>query len=162
MGAFNIFLSDVSNQGSRYSEFGDQNFKTLVVQQEGATGPRDAQLMFGVGFASMPVPNDRLIILSKNSNLYAIAGASQAVEESFGLKPGERMIFSTDENGAVQSTILMRADGTLVLNGGTESAVKGDSFKATHDGHLHPSSFGPTGVPASPMPTNNLNPSVKL
>lgn len=126
MGAFNIFLADTTNQNSRYDKFDGQEYNTIVTQQDGRTGPRDAQVMFGVGFASMPVENDRLMVIERNSHLYAIGGASQGVEESLGLSPGDRAVFSTDLLGAVTSLIHVKNDSTIEI-----SAVA-----ATTDGNL--------------------------
>lgn len=119
-------IADTTNQGSRLDTFDDQEIQTLVVQQDGVTGPRDAQLMFGVGFASMPVEGDRLAVIEIDSNLYVVGGASQALESALGLNPGERLLFSTDADGAIQATIRLKADGTVGVGSGSNPVAMAD------------------------------------
>lgn len=46
----------------------------------------------------------------------------------------------------------------VVLSADTEPAVLGNQMASLHDGHTHPSAFGPTGTPTPnvPFPTNNI------
>lgn len=74
-----------------------------------------------------------------------------------GLKKGEVCVYSQHGN-----TILLNEDGEIILNGGEESAVKGDTFKSTYDAHVHPTAFGPSGVPSVLYPATGLNETVKL
>lgn len=119
-------IADTTNQGSRLDTFDDQEIQTLVVQQDGVTGPRDSQLMFGVGFASMPVEGDRLAVIEIDSNLYVVGGASQALESALGLNPGERLLFSTDTDGAIQATIRLKADGMVEVGSGSNPVAMAD------------------------------------
>jgi len=50
----------------------------------------------------------------------------------------------------------------IELNGGSESAILGDLFKAYFDTHTHPTPTGPSGPPIVPQPPTTLSKKVKL
>lgn len=114
MGAFTLYLADVTEQAGRLDNYNEQEIRTYIAQHDGRRGPMDAQMMTGVGFASVPVEGDRLIVMQKDGNLYAIAGASQLAEEALNLSPGERALFATDATGALAAVLKMLAAGATL------------------------------------------------
>lgn len=114
-------MADTTKQHSRYGKFDGQEYETIITQQDGRTGPRDAQVMFGVGFASMPVENDRLLVIERNNHLYAIGGASQIIESGLGMSPGDRVVFSTDTDGVKSASIHVRSDSTIEVSANSVS-----------------------------------------
>lgn len=50
----------------------------------------------------------------------------------------------------------------IELNGGEQSSILGDLFKAYFDLHTHPTGVGPSGPPIVPMPPTTLSEIVKL
>ena len=79
-----------------------------------------------------------------------------------GLSSGERIMYSRDSSGVVKASVKLTAAGDVVLNEGTEKAVKGDSFESQYNPHTHPGAFGPTGPVTTPLTPAAFNPSVKL
>jgi hypothetical protein len=59
------------------------------------------------------------------------------------------------------SKIVITAD-TIEANGGAESMILGDLFKAYFDTHTHPTGVGPSGAPIVPMPTSTLSTKSKV
>jgi len=109
-------LTNVTAQKTNTKAFQNQTIKTLVSQVKTKTGVRNCQVNFAVGFASAPTFNDRLIVTEIGSALFAIGGATQKIEEELNLKPGERAIFSTDENGNIATVIKLGNDNNLTLS----------------------------------------------
>lgn len=62
---------------------------------------------------------------------------------------------------AVTNKIVATA-GTIELNGGEQSAILGDLFKAYFDTHTHQAPGGPTSPPLVQMPASTLSEIVKL
>ena len=123
-----IILGNVTEQQTETKEFQDQKIKTLVSQVKVKTGVRNAQLNFAVGFASAPVKSDRLLVTEVGSGLFAVGGATQGIEEELNLAPGERAIFSTDEDGALKTVMKLSNDGSSFMsndNGSYELKANG-------------------------------------
>lgn len=110
----------VTSQGSFMKLFEDDDLKSIVSQIKGGTGTRKAKILFGVGFASVPVESDRLICAEIGNGLYALGGSCESVIEELALADGERCIFSTDADGEIQSKTVWKNDGTVEIGDGTE------------------------------------------
>jgi hypothetical protein len=130
MSGFNLYLADTTKQHGRLDTFNGQEFPTYVVQHDGRRGPMDAQVLFAPGFASVPVEGDRLLIMSKQGELYAIGGACQNVEESLGLTAGSRAVYSTDTSGVLQAIIRLLADGKINITGDVTIGESSPGFVA--------------------------------
>jgi hypothetical protein len=126
MSGFTLYLADTTQQNGRVDTFNDQEVKTIIVQHEGRKGPDDAQVLVAPGFATVPVKGDRLLILDKSGELFAVAGSTQSVEESLQLGPGSRAVYSTDVSAVLKALIKLLADGTISISGESVS-VSGDT-----------------------------------
>lgn len=111
------------------------------------------------GVECYPLPGDEVKI-SWCGGSYVIDAVFRAKHADLG--EGETILYGRDGSGVVVSTVHAKADGTVVLNGGTESAVKGDTMKSTYDVHTHSTAFGPSGPPAVAYPSAGLNNTVKV
>jgi uncharacterized protein involved in type VI secretion and phage assembly len=84
------------------------------------------------------------------------------------MTPGGHSVVLSDKNGEERVTIRHK-DGTIVQwteekkvkvgkeGGSFEPMMKGSTVKQWLDSHTHPHSWGPTGPPASPLPSNALS-----
>lgn len=122
-------LAEVTSQGSKVAQFDDSEFETIVSQVECNTGTRNANLLFAVGFASIPVENDRLIVTEIGNGMYAIGGNCEQLIKSLLLSHGERAIFSTDKNGSLKSKTVWKNDGSIsvMLASGKTYSIGGGS-----------------------------------
>jgi hypothetical protein len=117
-------ISDVTDQATKTELFSDQPMKVLTSQVETKRGTSKAQNLFAVGFASSPVKKDRLIVQQIGSFLFAVGGSTREIEETLNLSPGERCIFSTDENGAIVQRLYFDTNGVMTLDDGSDHAVR--------------------------------------
>lgn len=51
---------------------------------------------------------------------------------------------------------------SIEIDGSAEAAVLGTTFKTYFDAHTHPTPFGPSGPPVTPMPSNTLSTKVTV
>jgi len=65
-------------------------------------------------------------------------------------------------NEAGEIVVLAKSGENIVLNDGTESVIKGDTFKTNYDPHQHPTAFGPSGSVIIPLDASNFNDKVKV
>jgi len=119
------------------------------------------------GDDSPPLPEDRVLIIKiDGSGKYAIAGT---LVLSQGAEPGERKLYSRDNEGNLKSLIYLKNDGTMELNGNTDFAVRftilesgfnqlKDDFNATLL-HVHPVTTAPgsTGPPTPLITPSTAN-----
>lgn len=78
------------------------------------------------GDDSPPLPEDRVLIVKKEgSGEYAIVGV---LCKSQGAEPGEKKLYSRDENGNLKGLIYIMKDGIIELNGNADFAVKFNSL----------------------------------
>lgn len=73
------------------------------------------------GDDSPPLPEDRVLLIPiDGSGNHVVIGI---ISSSQGADPGERILYSRDSNGNVQSTIKLLGDGTIEINGNADNAV---------------------------------------
>jgi hypothetical protein len=83
---------------------------------------RDALLFGAVGVDSLPLANDRVLLIKiDGAGRYAVVGA---LAESQGAKPGEKILFARNAAGRVVSRIAMLNDGLLCLGNDAQNAQK--------------------------------------
>lgn len=143
----------------------DSNIPVRLLQCE-MSGPDDVQsveLFRGSGVDACPVSNkSNVVVVSIGSWKIAIAVDDNVVPS---VSEGEIMIYSIDPlTGMKKSTILLKTDGTLEINGNTDYAVAFNDLKAGFDQlksdfntfiaskynlHNHPTApTGPVSVPS--------------
>jgi len=83
-----------------------------------------AQLYLPPGESSMPLPDDRtLLVEMEGSGIFIACGlwsTAQTVEK------GEKLSFSRDANGNIKSSIYQKKDGKIVINADKEIDISGD------------------------------------
>ena len=138
---------------------------------------QEETMMIRVNSESQNLPNvgaDVLTAFDNFSELYMLGEIVSENQPSADIdNPTKRILandkasVTLDESGNVEiknenGTVIVEAGGDIILNGGTEPAVKGELFKGTYDGHKHSTAFGPSGDPLVPIPPTNLNQTVKV
>jgi hypothetical protein len=111
-------------------------------------------LPYGV---SANIPDDTTIImLSSGGSGQDQAGIPTRPEDRFkGLKVWEIKIGNYKTKANVffnddgQIEIVPKSGKETVISGGTEPAIKGTTFAVKYDTHVHPTAFGPSGVPSN-------------
>lgn len=75
-----------------------------------------------------------------------------------GLGVGESWTYGRDADGNIVSSVKHKSDGTVVINDGTEPALKGDAMNTylTTDFSVS-TAFGPSGPATTPIPENVYN-----
>jgi hypothetical protein len=114
------------------------------------------------GVDALPLPDDYAITVEDVGTGNVLAVGYIDPDNKGTAVAGEFRVYARNSSGAVVCDVHLKADGTVVVNGGTESAVKGDTFKTTYDAHTHSTAFGPSGPPAVPYPAAGLNSTVKV
>jgi hypothetical protein len=102
--------------------------------------------------------NDANVVIIEISNTWKIAVAiDDLVEPDASLDKGEKKIYALDSGNNIVASILLKNDGDIQLNGGTDWAVQFTAMKAAFDqfvtdfdDHTHPAPGGATGVPVAP------------
>jgi hypothetical protein len=111
------------------------------------------------GVDSYPLPGDEVHV-TINDEEYTITAVFRDAQDGFG--PGETVVYSRDSDGNIKATVKCTADGNVILNAGTRSAVGFEDLKTAFDqlrtdhddlygvvsahGHLS----GPPGAPTGP------------
>ena len=73
------------------------------------------------GDDSPPLPEDRVLLIKiDGSGKNIVAGV---LSESQGAEPGEKKLYSRDNNGDAQAIIYLKSDGTIEINGNADFAV---------------------------------------
>jgi hypothetical protein len=111
------------------------------------------------GLDTYPIPGD-IVTLKDIGGDYVVD--SVYVPPDNGTSPGETLLFSRGADGAIRATMKATADAVLILNDGTEPAVRGDLLKSQYDAHVHATAFGPSGAPAVALVPDTLNDTVLL
>lgn len=79
-------------------------------------------LLFGSsGDDSPPLPEDRVLLIRIEGTGNNIV--SGVICESQGAEPGEKKLYSRDDDGVVQATVYLKSDGTIEINGNADFAV---------------------------------------
>lgn len=112
------------------------------------------------GFSSKAIKGTTFIpiYLSKNKrNIVTIASKNYKIVLEY--NDGETILYSTDAEGIIKTKIYLKNDGTLELNGNTQSIVKGNELLTALqtliseiNSHTHTGNLGsPTSSPLYPM-----------
>jgi len=125
----------------------------------------ESLLFSSSGDDSPPLPEDRVFIIEKEgTGRYCIIGV---LVQSQGAEPGEKKLFSRDENGELKSLIYLKKDGIIELNGNADFAVRFselesgfNQLKSDHNNfllHVHSGVTTGPGVsgPATPPATQS-------
>lgn len=161
--------------GSEIKKNRDGDKKVVLLQVE-ITDPDDIQTVQSMGAAgvnSNPV-NDSIVFIAQAGNAFKIAVAvDDGIEPT--AKRGEYEIYSS-KDGVKKSSAYCDEDGNLILNFGTDFAVRFSELKAAFDqlkadydqsmvvvsNHSHNDSLGaPTTtplLPSPPFPTPGIQP----
>ena len=148
-------------------QFMNKTTDTAIVMPYGisANAPKDSNaLTFSVGGsaqnkASIPYNSENRFTGLKEGEVKIgnfVTRCSIIFKEDGGVelvtgKEGGNIIFkNSDESGTFEIT----DDGKMILNGGTEKAVKGVAFEKSWVKHTHPTAFGPSGFPVALTPDN--------
>lgn len=130
-----IDMTEVTNQGASVELFEDNDVKTVVAQINGPTGTRKAQMLFAVGFISVPVPGDRLAVTEIGNGLHAIGGNCEQLIESLGVSGGDRVVCATDASGNLISKTVWKNDGTVETSNDSGAVALGsDGIVTCGDG----------------------------
>lgn len=76
------------------------------------------------GDDSPPLSEDRILIIKIDGTGKYIA--SGVLCESQGAEPGEKKLYSRDNNGNIQAIIYLKGDGTIEINGNSKNAARVD------------------------------------
>lgn len=139
----------------------DSDGKIIMLEVEESEGEdlQDVQLISLSGIKSRPESGERTVILDFGGGLKISIGIEDGIETS--IEEGERDFYSTS-GGIRKASIYLKKDGTLILNDGTDYAVKYNELKSKIDDlkqqlnsfittkyNLHNHPTAPTG-PVSP------------
>lgn len=116
---------------------------------------RTQKMISPSGDDSPPLDNAKLFeIPIEGSSKYLTIGV---IEKSQGAQQGEKKLYSRDVNGTVKTTVYLKNDGTLELNGNTDFAVLFNALKTGFDllvtnfnAHAHTETGGVTTTPITP------------
>ena len=121
----------------------------------------DSQVLhcFAPGIEVNPADGSNLVLAQIGGFTVAVGGVNQEIEPD--VERGEIRFYSTDDAGKIIKAIIkFKADGTLELNGATDSAVKFAELKSGFDSlksdfnsfltHVHGLSGTPPVPPALP------------
>jgi len=125
------------------------------------------------GLDSCPMQDDYVLILGESATGCIDNASNEKTDGSTRLYArnsqkrvvGEVMI-SPDGKIEIKnskSSISLDSAGKIKIGGNAaNAAILGDAFKGTYDVHGHPSAFGITGPPVTPLPANNLSTVVEV
>mgnify|MGYP000156228814 CR=1 FL=1 len=136
----------VTNSKYEKNRDGSRDVLMLQVRLTSKEDVQSVEFFQGQGDAYRPENGSKVLVID-NGPAYKIA---IAVDDMFAmaLEVGERAIASVVD-GQLKASVLCKADGDLVLNGGEDYAVqftalksKIDALTAQIQSHIHPSSSG--------------------
>ncbi len=146
-----------------------------IHQIESGAKPETSLSCLGPGIEINPANGENLVITKiKNSSSFvvSIGGVNQNIAPD--TDRGERRIYSVSENGeTIQAIAKFKNDGTLELNGATDSAVlfsklqtefnklnsKYDDLVTKYNAHTHPYVDTPIGASVTSPTTSSGTPS---
>lgn len=114
---------------------------------------------FGVSFRA-PVGSEAIVCaVTGDQNHLVVLGIQNRSKRPKNVKENEGGLYV---NGVYR--VFLDENGVVYLGGpdASEPAVLGQSLKTWLDAHVHPTPFGPTGGPVTPLPTSALSTVVKV
>lgn len=104
--------------------------KSLLVNIDGH-GIDNAEFYQIPGIYNRPQDEVRGLVFDCNGNNIVVAAHDYNFDEA--IEKGETLIYSYDSDGVLQGKILINASGEIVLNDGTDTAVKFSKLKEVAD-----------------------------
>ena len=102
---------------------GDTTGKSIIATSKGSAEKGETAQIFGQGgIINNPAKNTIGLRINKGSLDIVIGQMNYQIP--LPENQGETLVYSTDENGVVQSKILLSADGKFSFNDGTDNAVR--------------------------------------
>lgn len=96
------------------------------------------------GDDSPPLPDDRIVLVSVDgTGGFAAVGV---LSRSQGAKPGERILYSRDEDGNVRASVRLLADGTVEIEAADENGDAQAVLSVGGDGSLSLETMGDGGI----------------
>lgn len=155
------YLVDKYRGGSR---------NVAIHQVKAGAKPETSMSCIGPGIEINPANGENLVITqigNSNSFVVSIGGVNQNIAPN--TARGERRIYAVSADGeTIKAVIKWKNDGTLELNGATDSAVKFADLKSGFDTlksdfnsfltHVHPTAaVGPPSPPAPVVPPSTAS-----
>lgn len=118
-----LFANLMNIKSSKIGQYpGDTEGNSIILTSEGSAGKGETSQQYGMaGFISNPATNVKGIRFRIGSLDIVIGALSYKV--SLPENPGETKVYSTDADGNEKSTIKLKDDGTIEINGNTDNAV---------------------------------------
>ncbi len=91
----------------------------------------EGTLIGSSGDDSPPLSGDLVVELPRTGTGRAFMAGTISLSQ--GAKEGERILYSRDENGAVQAKIYLNASGEVFINDGSDFAVKFNELKSSFE-----------------------------
>lgn len=106
------------------TENGDDNEIIQTVEEHYGENKYCDQYSAG-GDDAPPLPEDRVVLVEVEGTGNAVAVG--VLSESQGAKPGEKLIYSRDENGKLKSKIWLKNDGSIEIETSGELKITADA-----------------------------------
>ena len=111
------------SEGSKLETLGRSKGKSVIGRATGDNGrDHEPEVFSAHGIISRPGKKTRGVVLQIGSLSITIASYAYGVEPP--ANHGACKLFSTDSDGAEQSSVLLENDGTIVMNEGEDWAVR--------------------------------------
>jgi hypothetical protein len=120
-------IGTVTGQSIGKNRDGDKDVRLLQVQMIEPDNVEEIQQIEWAGIDSAPINGDEVAII-EISESYKIAIASDG-NNAPSVNAGEKKISSRDSNGDIASSIYLKSDGQMILNGGGDYAVRFNELK---------------------------------
>lgn len=111
---------------------GDTKGKSIVVTAKGSADRGETAQQFGQhGLISNPAKNTLGLRLTQGSLDIIIGGLNYTVPLPENM--GETLLFSTDAEGAIKSTVLLDTEGNFIFNDGADNAVRYSELETAYN-----------------------------
>lgn len=102
---------------------------SILLQVEATEGDvENVELFHAAGVAARPVAGGFVALVPQGRGRAAVA--VHDYRTTFDLADGEAALYSTDANGALKASVVMRADGTIEINGSAKHFVTWEGLDA--------------------------------
>lgn len=132
---------------------GENDVRMLQVEITDENDIQKVQQVTWSGDDNSPVEGDTVVIVEISPAYKIVLGIEDSIDPE--VDSGERKLYSQD-GGAIQSSIYLKKDGQMLLNGDGDYAVRFnelktafDQLKADHDSHFH-TTTATVGASATP------------
>jgi len=125
------------------SKSGDGKVVSCECEMSEKEDIKTVEVVAGHGRMVFPKAGAKLIGIRLQSGYIVAVGCDDGIEPD--IEEGEHKIYSIGPDGTVAASVLMKADGSIVLNDGTDYAIlysemkkAFDQLKSDFDAHTHP------------------------